>query len=581
MVFYYVCRTGENLTLSDLAHPNAFNVSCQHGLEKDGLRLGDIRREFPLLCSVDTPLAFAFQTTINGSTQWLHLPRASDSTIVPVSASRGNKVFMKVVVPPGCSGFYVGNAHESGDYQRGATDEKTIYGHVNTQAHDGEYITSESSTSTSINKKQKTEGRRRRSHHRRPTPEPTNPSNDKKTSYTSVSHRQVGSRAVTKKMPVNDESISGQTSTRNSISVARDDRGRHESNDNGPNEASGTFFSILKSAAKTAGQAANRAASAIRSSVSSTSQIEFPCGITIQYDAEPFAEGGFGTVYRARDKIDSDYTFALKWMIAQERSHLEDAKWEIEVHRRVCGHPNIMGLIDHTIRPSERTQSRHAKDILLLYPLCQGGSIFDSITRASASNEGPWPFPEHIALTYFLEACEGAKHMHKQGLAHRDIKPHNILLFKSSQSGEDGKMRTAVLMDLGSAAPIPVQLENRRQALELQDECNSKCSPPYRAPELHEPDHGKVVDAKVDVFSLGATLYTMAFGHNPFEHPARGFEKLALLNGAVSFPESRCNKHGEKYSKGFCSLVKGMLRTDPARRTKLSRVIKKTIELLE
>ena len=104
---------------------------------------------------------------------------------------------------------------------------------------------------------------------------------------------------------------------------------------------------------------------------------------------------------------------------------------------------------------------------------------------------------------------------------------------------------------------------------------------PYRAPELHEPDPSKVIDGRVDVFSLGATLYAMAFGHNPFEHPLRGFEKLALLNGNMSFPDNRRNTHGEKYSKGFCSLIKGMLRSEPARRTKLSRVIKKATELLE
>ena len=338
------------------------------------------------------------------------------------------------------------------------------------------------------------------------------------------------------------------------------------------------FFSILKSAAKTAGQAAKNAASAIRSSVSSSLTVDFiSSGITVYTEDAVLAEGGFGTVYRARDGIDRDYTFALKWMIAQERSHVEDAMWEIEVHRRVAGHPNVMELIDHLVRPSVRIQSRNVKDILLLYPLCRNGSVFDAISNASLGEvRADWPFPELVALRHFLEACAGTKHIHERGLLHRDIKPHNILLF-----GASGGTNSAVLMDLGSAAPLDVRVENRRQALELQDECNSKCSPPYRAPELHEPDPSKVIDGRVDVFSLGATLYAMAFGHNPFEHPLRGFEKLALLNGNMSFPDNRRNTHGEKYSKGFCSLIKGMLRSEPARRTKLSRVIKKATELLE
>ena len=74
-----------------------------------------------------------------------------------------------------------------------------------------------------------------------------------------------------------------------------------------------------------------------------------------------------------------------------------------------------------------------------------------------------------------------------------------------------------------------------------------------------------MIDGRADVFSLGATLYTMAFGHNPFEHPSRGFEKLALLNGNVTFPEHRTNAHGVNILKGSALLLKeccGQTQTD-------------------
>jgi serine/threonine kinase 16 len=227
-----------------------------------------------------------------------------------------------------------------------------------------------------------------------------------------------------------------------------------------------------------------------------------------------------------------------------------------------------MELCDHVVRPSEKIDSRIAKDVLLLFPLSRSGSLFDIMERASTEGS-PWPFPQETAIRLFLDACEGVHFMHKRGLAHRDIKPHNVLIFDDSEG-----IQRATIMDLGSSSALKVALQDRRSAMELQEECNSKCSPPYRAPELHDPNPGTIIDGRVDVFSLGATLYAMAFGNNPFENPKRGFEKLALLNGNVEFPENGQNQYGETYSKAFQHLILAMLKPNPNKRAKLSKVIK-------
>ena len=346
----------------------------------------------------------------------------------------------------------------------------------------------------------------------------------------------------------------------------------------------GMLKSGLKSGLKTAASAAVAGASAVRSVVRRGVTIDFETRSVI-LDSEPFAEGGFCTVYLARDVNNPEEQYALKWMVAQEKSHLKDMMWEIDVHRRLCGNPHIMNLLDHLVRPSEKIDNRSAKDVLLLYPLSRGGSLFDMIatsirmdggSSSSSNRPPPWPFPQQVALQYFLEACKGVKHMHKNGLAHRDIKPHNILLF----TDVDGNKR-AVVMDLGSTSQLDVQLKDRRAAMELQDECQSKCSPPYRAPELHEPEPDSIIDGRVDVFSLGATLYAMAYGYNPFEHPKRGFEKLALLNGNAEFPESGMNQYGERYSEAFNHLIKAMIKPNPGKRAKLSKVIKAAKSMLK
>ena len=127
-------------------------------------------------------------------------------------------------------------------------------------------------------------------------------------------------------------------------------------------------------------------------------------------------------------------------------------------------------------------------------------------------------------------------------------------------------------MDLGSAAPVPTRITSRRMALEVADEAASKCSAPYRAPELFEPPSEGVLDESVDVWSLGATLYAMAFGWSPFESAAEGLKKLAILNGRFTFPDP-CWRRGEAYSPRFCSLVEAMLVVAPEERPALDDVL--------
>lgn len=66
-------------------------------------------------------------------------------------------------------------------------------------------------------------------------------------------------------------------------------------------------------------------------------------------------------------------------------------------------------------------------------------------------------------------------------LAHRDIKPHNILLTKDIRP---------VIMDLGSTALARVKINNHSEAQHLQDVAAERCSMPYRPPELFQVNFG-------------------------------------------------------------------------------------------
>ncbi|KAF9332321.1 hypothetical protein BGZ91_011742 [Linnemannia elongata] len=156
--------------------------------------------------------------------------------------------------------------------------------------------------------------------------------------------------------------------------------------------------------------------------------------------------------------------------------------------------------------------------------------------------------------------------------AHRDIKPGNVLI------ADDGQ--TPVLMDFGSMARARVKIQTRQQALFEQDLAAEKCSMPYRAPELFDVKTGATLDEKVDIWSLGCTLYAMAYGTSPFETNQinqGGSIALAVLNGTVRFPTV---DQADRYSSELRDLIKAMLVVDPAMRLDIHEVIERVDLLL-
>ena len=131
-----------------------------------------------------------------------------------------------------------------------------------------------------------------------------------------------------------------------------------------------------------------------------------------------------------------------------------------------------------------------------------------------------------------MAAQEGMEEGEMRSYSHRDIKPGNIMI---SDTGTQ-----PIVMDLGSLAPSPTPISSRALALQVQDEAAEHSTMPYRAPELFDVKTGTVVDTKVDIWSLGCTLYACLVGKSPFEARSEetgGSLSLCVLGGDWRFPD--------------------------------------------
>ncbi|KAG6900605.1 hypothetical protein C0993_007828 [Termitomyces sp. T159_Od127] len=154
--------------------------------------------------------------------------------------------------------------------------------------------------------------------------------------------------------------------------------------------------------------------------------------------------------------------------------------------------------------------------------------------------------------------------------AHRDIKPGNVMI------SDDGI--TPILMDFGSACKARIPIETRNQALLQQDIAAEQSTMAYRAPELFDVKTGTTLDEKVDIWSLGCTLYALAYSHSPFENTQTteqgGSIAMAVLNAQYKHPSSA-------YSQGLKDLIDSMLKLNPAERPDIHEVLKRTDSVLQ
>ncbi|HXV15645.1 MAG TPA: serine/threonine-protein kinase, partial [Gemmatimonadaceae bacterium] len=192
--------------------------------------------------------------------------------------------------------------------------------------------------------------------------------------------------------------------------------------------------------------------------------------------------GGMATVYLAHD-LRHDRNVALKVLKPDLGAVLGVERFlsEIKVTANLQ-HPNLLPLFD----------SGEAEGLLYyVMPYVEGESL-----RSRLDREKQLPIDEAIRIS--IAIANALQYAHSHGVIHRDLKPENILL----QEGQP------VIADFGIALAVSKAGGNRITQTGL-----SLGTPAYMSPEQATGD--RVIDARSDIYSLGAMTYEMLTGEPP------------------------------------------------------------------
>jgi serine/threonine protein kinase/Tfp pilus assembly protein PilF len=193
--------------------------------------------------------------------------------------------------------------------------------------------------------------------------------------------------------------------------------------------------------------------------------------------------GGMATVFLAQD-LRHKRSVALK-VLHPELAHTlgtERFQREIETVARLQ-HPHILPVHD---------SGEAAGQLWFTMPYVEGESLRDRLSR-----ERQLPVSDALRIT--VDAARALEYAHEHGVIHRDIKPENLLLTT------DG---STLVADFGIARALSATDERLTQT------GISVGTPAYMSPEQAAGD--RTLDARTDVYSLGAVLYEMLAGEPPF-----------------------------------------------------------------
>jgi serine/threonine protein kinase len=203
--------------------------------------------------------------------------------------------------------------------------------------------------------------------------------------------------------------------------------------------------------------------------------------------------------------------------------------------------PNVVKLYKYKLNhPYKMSDGSAWNSLAMVLEICEHGELFDLVYHGEALDE-------KVCRTFFRQIVNGLEALHKKNIAHRDIKPQNILMTKDFQ---------CKLADIGSGSRF------RDSRLMKTTRVGTRG---FQAPELL---CGKNYSKKCDTFSLGVTLFVLMSKTMPCREEANVQDALYVYMAATRYEDywNRFRKGGIHFSEDLMKLLQGMLAYQPVER---------------
>ncbi|GAC1619203.1 MAG: hypothetical protein PVS2B2_28100 [Candidatus Acidiferrum sp.] len=261
---------------------------------------------------------------------------------------------------------------------------------------------------------------------------------------------------------------------------------------------------------------------------------------------EKIGAGGMGVVYRAHDQL-LNRDVALKVLpagaLGDEAARKQFRKEALALAK--LNHPNIETVFEFN--------SHDGVDFLAM-ELIPGHPLSERINR------GPLAQQEIVRLA--TQLAEGLSAAHQQGVIHRDLKPANLFVTP------DGWLK---ILDLGLAKLVhPEPVDDLTRSVTMETDTVSGTLP-YMSPEQLR---GMPVDARSDLYAVGAVLYEMATGQRPFPQ-TQGPQLIGAILHQAPPPPCALNPH---VSAALETIILKSLEKDASQRYQTSRELRVALE---